>query len=75
MAEKARVLFSYTKNSARSQIADAFLRKYGGDRFEAHSARLEPEEIDPLTIPTHRRGGIRPVRPVLQRRPRLPIGS
>ena len=44
-----RVLFLYTGNSARSQMAEAFLSKYAGDRFEVHSAGLEPKDIHPLT--------------------------
>ena len=31
-------------------MAEAFLRHYGGDRFEAHSAGLRPQGINPLTI-------------------------
>jgi arsenate reductase len=31
-------------------MAEAFLRAYGGDRYEAYSAGLEPLEINPLTI-------------------------
>jgi arsenate reductase len=48
--EKTRLLFLCTGNSARSQMAEALLRKYAGDRFEVHSAGLEPKPINPFTI-------------------------
>lgn len=48
-SKKVRVLFLCSQNSARSQMAEAFLRKYGGERFEAHSAGLEPAPIHPYT--------------------------
>ncbi|MFZ5921570.1 MAG: arsenate reductase ArsC [Chloroflexota bacterium] len=54
----ARVLFLCTGNSARSQMAEAFLRKYGGDQFEVHSAGLEPKSIHPLTVRVMQEAGM-----------------
>lgn len=46
---KTRVLFLCTHNSARSQMAEAFLRKYAGDHFDVYNAGLEPKGIHPYT--------------------------
>ena len=56
--EKPRVLFLCTQNSARSQMAEAFLRAYAGDHFEVFSAGLEPTQINPLSIKVMNEKGI-----------------
>jgi arsenate reductase (thioredoxin) len=48
-AAKKRVLLFCQSNAVRSQMAEAFLRKYGGDQFEVHSAGLVAGEIHPVT--------------------------
>jgi len=52
-------LFLCTGNSCRSQMAEAFLRKWAGDRFDVYSAGLEPKAaIHPLAIEVMREVGI-----------------
>ena len=50
MADKQRVIFLCTGNSARSQMAEAFLRRMAGDHFDVYSAELEPKGVNPLTV-------------------------
>jgi arsenate reductase len=47
---KKKVLFICVHNSARSQIATAWLNDICGDYFEAQSAGLEPGQLNPLAV-------------------------
>jgi arsenate reductase len=50
MMSRARVLFLCTHNSARSQMAEAFLRHLAGDRVEVASAGTEARGVNPLAV-------------------------
>jgi arsenate reductase (thioredoxin) len=56
--EKIRVLFVCGQNSARSQMAEALLDHLAGDRYEAHSAGIEPAPINPLAVAAMAERGI-----------------
>src|SRR5436305_6121789 len=47
---KKRVLFICVHNSARSQMAEAWLNKLCSEYFEAQSAGLEPGTLNPLAV-------------------------
>jgi len=50
MFHQPRVLFICVHNGGRSQMCEAFLKHYGGDRFDAQSAGLDPGELNPLAV-------------------------
>ena len=55
---RPKVLFLFTGNSARSHMAEGYLRHIAGDRFEAMSAGIEPKGLNPLAVEAMREIGI-----------------
>ncbi|MGH9704339.1 MAG: arsenate reductase ArsC [Candidatus Acidiferrales bacterium] len=55
---KPRVMFLCTGNSARSQMAEGYLRKIAGDRFEALSSGISPKGVNPLAMEAMQEAGI-----------------
>jgi arsenate reductase (thioredoxin) len=55
---KPKVLFLCTGNSARSQMAEGFLRDMAGDYFESLSAGIEPKALNPLAVEVMREIGV-----------------
>lgn len=58
MAERRRILFLCTHNSARSQMAEGLLRHLAGNRVEAFSAGTEATHVRPLAIAVMQETGI-----------------
>lgn len=57
MGAKPKVLFICVHNSARSQMAEAYLRRMGEDRFEVASAGFRPTRVNPLVVEVMREEG------------------
>ena len=55
---KIKALFVCVHNSARSQMSEAFLNHYFGDKFEAESAGLEPGKLNPVVVDAMKEIGI-----------------
>jgi arsenate reductase len=47
---KKNVIFLCVHNSARSQVAEALLRHYAGDRYNVYSAGMKVCEVNPLAL-------------------------
>jgi arsenate reductase len=59
MESKPNLLFLCTGNSCRSQMAEGFLRQFGGSRFNVHSAGTDPaERIHPQAVQVMAEKGI-----------------
>ncbi len=56
--EKLKVLFVCVHNSARSQMAEAYLNKFGADNFISESAGLEPGKLNPIVVDVMKDDGI-----------------
>lgn len=56
--DKIKVIFVCVHNSARSQMAEAFLKKHGGDKFEVTSAGIEPGTLNPVVVEVMKEIGI-----------------
>jgi arsenate reductase (thioredoxin) len=56
--KRKNVLFVCIHNSARSQMAEAFLNQICGDTFAAHSAGLEPGKLNPTVVEVMKEVGI-----------------
>lgn len=54
----SRVLFLCVHNSARSQMAEAYLKKFAGERFQVESAGLEPGKLNPYVVRALKEEGI-----------------
>lgn len=53
-----KVLFVCIHNSARSQMAEAFLNQLGAGQFKAESAGLEPGKMNPIVVKVMQEIGI-----------------
>ena len=53
-----RLLFLCTGNSCRSQMAEGWARCLHGDKFEVHSAGMQPRGLHPLAVLVMKEAGV-----------------
>ena len=58
MEDRKNVLILRTRNTARSQMAEALLKKYAADRFNVYSAGLRPDRVHPMVEPVMNEIGV-----------------
>jgi len=75
MWDKPKVLFLCTGHPERSEMAEGFVRAFGGEAIQPVSAAVEPAPLDPLAVDAMKEVGIdiskqeaRDVRTALQER-------
>ena len=56
--DRQKVLFVCIHNSARSQMAEAYLKQLAGDHFDVESAGIEPGKLSPLAVQVMMEDGI-----------------
>lgn len=56
--DKIKVLFVCVHNSARSQMAEAILNCFYGERFIAESAGLEAGKLNPFAVEAMKKIGV-----------------
>jgi len=52
------IIFICIHNSARSQMAEEYMRKYHGDKFNCYSAGIEQGKLNPIVVEAMRLDGI-----------------
>lgn len=55
---KKRILILCTGNRCRSQMAEGWVRHFGGQWFDVHSAGTQPRGVHPLAIRVMREAGV-----------------
>lgn len=58
MLPRLKVLFLCTGNACRSQMAEGWMQRLHGDRFEPYSAGIAPTRVDPRAILVMREVGV-----------------